>query len=136
MKTPCVFCVDLNTLELVYEDDSTAVALHEDWAVRGHAMVISKRHVENLSDLPDSEHFMEVYRDAERVLLRLTGAERAVMLKLGIMTPHLHLHIYPVRASLDRAAVMDIIEGRVRAERDEKFVAAVRAALDIRRLPE
>jgi len=128
--------VDLNTLELVYEDDSTAVGLHEDWAVRGHAMVISKRHVENLSDLPDSEHFMEVYRDAERVLLRLTGAERAVMLKLGIMTPHLHLHIYPVRASLDRAAVMDIIEGRVRAERDEKFVAVVRAALDIRRLPE
>ena len=110
--------------------------MHEDWAVRGHAMVISKRHVENLSDLPDSEHFMEVYRNAERVLLRLTGAERAVMLKLGIMTPHLHLHLYPVRASLDRAAVMDIIEGRVRAERDEKFVAAVRAALDIRRLPE
>ena len=128
--------MDLNTLELVYEDDSTAVALHEDWAVRGHAMVISRRHVENLSDLPDSEHFMEVYRDAERALLRLTGAERAVMLKLGIMTPHLHLHIYPVPASLDRAGVMDIIEGRVRAERDEKFVAAVRAALDIRRLPE
>ena len=136
MRTPCVFCAHFNTLELVYDDDSTAVALHEDWAVRGHAMVISRRHVENLSDLPDSEHFMEVYRKAEQVLLRLTGAERAVMLKLGIMTPHLHLHIYPVRASLDRAAVMDIIEGRVHAERDEKFVAAVRAALDIRRLPE
>ena len=129
-------CADSNTLDLVYEDDSAAVALHEDWAVRGHAMVIFRRHVENLSDLPDSEHFMEVYRDAERVLLRLTGAERAVMLKLGIMTPHLHLHIYPVLASLDRAAVMDIIEGRVHAERDEKFVDAVRAALDIRRLPE
>jgi diadenosine tetraphosphate (Ap4A) HIT family hydrolase len=136
MKTPCVFCKDLNTLELVYDDDSAAVALHSDWAVRGHAMVIAKRHVENLSELPESEHFMSVYRNAERALLRLTGAERAVIVKLGIVTPHLHLHIYPVSSSLDRAAVMDIIEGRTRVARDEAFVAAVRSALDISRLPE
>ena len=78
MKTPCVFCADSSTVELVYEDDSVAVALHDDWAVRGHAMVIAKQHVENLSDLNDPEHFMAVYRKAERALLRLTGAERAV----------------------------------------------------------
>jgi hypothetical protein len=64
------------------------------------------------------------------VLLQLTGAERAVILKLGIATPHLHLHIYPVSASLDRAAVMDIIDGRVHVERDAAFVRDVRAALD------
>src|SRR4029077_11844204 len=136
MKTPCVFCDEFNTLELVYEDDSTAVALHDDWAVRGHAMVIAKRHVQNLSELPEAEHFMRVYRNAERELLRLTGVERAVMLKLGIVTPHLHLHIYPVSASLNRAAVMDIIEGRTRVARDDAFVAAVRAALDITGPPE
>ena len=73
---------------------------------------------------------MTVYRKAEKVLLRLTGAERAVILKLGIVTPHLHLHIYPVSAALDRKAVMDIIDGRVRVERDEAFVARVRAGLD------
>jgi len=99
-------------------------------------MVIAKRHVENLSELPESENFMRVYRNAERVLLRLTGAERAVIVKLGIVTPHLHLHIYPVRSSLDRAAVMDIIEARTRVARDEAFVAALRAALDISRPPE
>jgi diadenosine tetraphosphate (Ap4A) HIT family hydrolase len=129
MKTPCVFCNDLNTLELVYEDDSTAVALHEDWAVRGHAMVIAKQHVENLSELPDADHFMRVYRNTERALLRLTGAERAVIVKLGIVTPHLHLHIYPVSASLDRAAVMNIIEGRTHVARDEAFVRALREAM-------
>jgi diadenosine tetraphosphate (Ap4A) HIT family hydrolase len=129
MKTPCDFCKDLNTLELVYEDDSTAVALHEDWAVRGHAMVIAKRHVENLSELPNADHFMRIYRNTERALLRLTGAERAVIVKLGIVTPHLHLHIYPVSASLDRAAVMDIIEGRVRAPRDDRFVSELRHVL-------
>jgi diadenosine tetraphosphate (Ap4A) HIT family hydrolase len=130
MNTSCVLCADLNTLELVYEDDVVAVALHDDWAVRGHAMVIARQHVENLSDLSDPEHLMAVYRKAERALLDLTGAERAVMMKLGIATPHLHLHIYPVRASLDRLAVMAIIDGKVRVERDEEFVKAVRKALD------
>ena len=97
--------------------------------MRGHAMVIAKQHVENLSELLDAEQFMKVYRRAEEVLLELTGAERAVILKLGIVTPHLHLHIYPVSASLDRRAVMDIIDGRVRVPRDEGFVHDVGRAL-------
>lgn len=63
-------------------------------------------------------------------MLEVSGADRAVMLKLGIITPHLHLHIYPVSASLDRAAVTEIIEGRVREQRDPEFVRAVRARLD------
>lgn len=126
----CPFCSNLGSLDLVYANDTAAVALHEDWAVRGHAMVIAKQHVENLSELDEPERFLRVYREAERVMLRLTGADRAVILKLGIVTPHLHLHIYPVRASLDRAAVMDIINGRVHVERDPSFVNDVRAALD------
>ena len=117
-------------LELVYENDVAAVALHDDWAVRGHAMVIAKQHVENLSELDAPEQFMRVYREAERVLLRITGADRAIILKLGIATPHLHLHIYPVGAAADRAAVMAMIDGRVHVERDPSFVADVRAALD------
>jgi len=92
-------------------------------------MVIAKQHVENLSDLLDAERFMKVYRKAEKVLLELTGAERAIILKLGIVTPHLHLHIYPVSASLDRKTVMDIIDARVRVPRDDSFVTRVRAAL-------
>ena len=125
-----MFCSNLNGLELVYEDDVAAVAIHEDWAVRGHAMVIAKQHVENLSELFDADRFMKVYRKAEKVLLQLTGADRAIILKLGIVTPHLHLHIYPVSAALDRRAVMDIIDARVRVERDDSFVAHVRMSLD------
>ncbi|HLJ75611.1 MAG TPA: HIT domain-containing protein [Thermoanaerobaculia bacterium] len=126
----CPFCTNLSSLELVYSDDVAAVALHDDWAVRGHAMVIAKQHVENLSELAAPDRFMRVYREAERALLRLTGAGRAIILKLGIATPHLHLHIYPVSAALDRAAVMDVIDGRAGVARDAAFVAAVRSALD------
>jgi len=112
------------------------VLLHEDRAVRGHAMVVWKRHVENISDLTDEEaaHLMRVYRAAERALLEETGAERAVMLKLGIQTPHLHLHIYPVSAALDRTEVKEIVDGRVRdwmsEEEEAAFIADVRERLD------
>lgn len=97
------------------------MVLHDDWAVRGHAMVVWRQHVENVSDLPveDAAHLSRVYHAAEKSLLEATGADRAIILKLGIRTPHLHLHIYPVSASLDRAAVMAIIEGRTREEREE-----------------
>ena len=97
-------------------------------------MVIWKRHVENISELSEEElaHFWRVYQMTERALLQTTNADRAIILKLGIATPHLHVHIYPVRESLGRAAVMDIIEGRVSEPRDEGFVRAVKRGLSSR----
>ena len=107
------------------------VILHEDWAVRGHAMVVWKAHVENVADLATDEHahFASVHHRAERALLDATGADRAILLKLGIATPHLHLHIYPVSASLDRAAVMEIIDGRVRDSFDQTLIDDLRERL-------
>ena len=94
-------------------------------------MVVWKSHVENFSDLNDEDasHFSQMHHAAERALLAATGAERAILMKLGIATPHLHLHIYPVSASLDRAAVFAIIDGKTRVARDEIFVETVRRSL-------
>ena len=102
--------------------------------MRGHAMVIWKRHVENISELDEKElgHFWRVCSNAERALLEITKADRAIMLKLGIVMPHLHVHIYPASSALDRAAVMDIIEGRVREPRDEAFVRTLERAVSSR----
>ena len=99
--------------------------------MRGHAMVVWKTHVENVSDLSleDAAHLSQVHHAAEKALLAATGTDRAVLLKLGIATPHLHLHIYPVSAALDRAAVMAIIDARTRVTRDEAFVEHVRSLL-------
>lgn len=94
-------------------------------------MIVWRAHVENFSDLSEEDalHFARVHRAAEKALLEVTGAERAVLLKLGIMTPHLHLHIYPVSALLDRAQVMAIIDGKTREAREPDFAARVAAAL-------
>ena len=131
----CVFCTDVTRSgDVVFEDQRTWVVLHDDWSVRGHAMVVWKLHVENFSDLTpeDAAHFARVHRKAERALLEVTKAGRAILMKLGIATPHLHLHIYPVSATLDRDAVMRVINGETRDNRDEEFVAAVRKHLTSR----
>lgn len=129
--TLCVFCADLNSLDIVFDDARAAVVLHDDRAVRGHAMVVWKRHVENVADLDPAEaaHWMRIHQAAERALLDVTGCERAVLMKLGIATPHLHLHIYPVSSTATRADVMDAIEGRRREPRDSAFVTALRDRL-------
>jgi diadenosine tetraphosphate (Ap4A) HIT family hydrolase len=133
MNPSCTFCAD-STARAVWYDERCAVLLHEDSAVRGHAMVVWRAHVENVSDLSeqDAAHFARVHRAAEKALLEVTGAERAVLLKLGILTPHLHLHIYPVSAALDRAAVMAIIDAKTREEREPDFAERVAARLVIR----
>jgi diadenosine tetraphosphate (Ap4A) HIT family hydrolase len=128
----CAFCSDVaRSGDVVFEDQRTWVVLHEDWSVRGHALVVWKLHVENFSDLTpeDAAHFARVLRRAEGVLLELTKRDRAILMKLGIATPHLHVHIYPIGESLDRAAVMRIINSETREERDETFVNAAHRAL-------
>ena len=129
----CVFCDDVRRAgDVLAEDERLWVVLHDDWAVRGHAMLVWKQHVENVADLAvdDVAHLALTHHRVERALLAATGADRAVIVKLGIATPHLHVHIYPVAATLDRAAVMAIIDARVREPRDEAFVAELRARLD------
>jgi diadenosine tetraphosphate (Ap4A) HIT family hydrolase len=128
----CVFCTDPREAgEIIFEDDRVWVILHADWAVAGHAMVVWRKHVENVADLTIDEyvHFAAVHHRAERALLEATRTDRAILLKLGIATPHLHLHIYPVSAALDREAVFEIIEGRVRAGVDEALVAELKERL-------
>jgi diadenosine tetraphosphate (Ap4A) HIT family hydrolase len=117
--------------DVVFEDEWARVILHEDWSPRGHAMVASRRHVENASDLDEEEfaHLARVWHRAERVLLDATRAERAIILKLGIMTPHLHLHIYPISSATTREEVFAAIDGKARTPREEGFVKRVRHEL-------
>lgn len=115
----CLFCRHLESAahrseDLLFEDDRVFAFLHEDWSVLGHAVVVWKGHVENLSDLSPTEldQFMDAYRPIEQALLRGAEAERAVVFKLGLMVPHLHLHIYPFSSAADRLQVMAAIDGR------------------------
>lgn len=129
----CTFCSNpLSVGKAVFEDDRCWVLLHHDWSPRGHAMVVAKRHIENASDLDEKEwlHLARVWHCAERVLLEATGAERAIIFKLGILTPHLHVHIYPMSAQATRDDVFEAFDGKKREAKDEEFVARVTAELE------
>ena len=128
MHPSCSLCSD-HTADTVYVDAAARVVFHEDWAVRGHVMVVAREHVENVSALGDPLAFFNVYLRTEQALLDATGCERAIVMKLGIMTPHLHLHIYPVSASATRSEVMAAIDGKVRVPRDQELIESVRYAL-------
>jgi diadenosine tetraphosphate (Ap4A) HIT family hydrolase len=128
----CVFCTDLSAAgELIHEDEQSWVLLHPDWSPRGHAMVVAKRHAENASSLDEDEwlHLARVYRNAERVLLEATGKERAIMMKLGIQTPHLHLHIYPMAATAGREEVFAAIDGQATEPVDGELVRGLRIGM-------
>jgi histidine triad (HIT) family protein len=133
---PCLLCDEPERSgTIVFDDDRVLVLLHDDWAVAGHAMVVARQHIENASELDpvDAVYFWEVYARAERAVLAAANAQRAVMLKLGIQVPHLHVHIYPFPATADRATVFAAFEGKSRAELSEiqkkEFAAAVARAL-------
>src|SRR3954465_10144328 len=94
MTHSCLFCSNANNFgsigDLIYDDARCAVVLHDDWSVLGHAILIWKSDVGNFSDLSDEDarHFSRMHHALEKTLLAATGAERAILMKLGIATPH------------------------------------------------
>jgi diadenosine tetraphosphate (Ap4A) HIT family hydrolase len=130
MNGSCSLCAPNLSLagETVTDFGDWILLLHPDSAVRGHAMLVVARHVENFSDLTDSEaaQFARVHRVAEQALLDVTRSDRAILLKLGIQTPHFHVHIYPVSNRMSRDEVMRVIDARVSETREPGFAKTLR----------
>ncbi len=91
-------------------------------------MLVLSRHVENFADLTDSEaqQLARVQKVVERALLDVTRTDRAILLKLGIQTPHFHLHIYPVSRTMTRSDVMRAIDAEVSEPREPDFAKRVK----------
>lgn len=98
-------------------------------------MLVWRGHVENISDLSEDEalHFIRSYCRLELALLQSLKCDRAVILKLGLLVPHLHVHIYPISRSESRADVMEMIEAHRRYDpapgQEEALLRQLRLAL-------
>jgi diadenosine tetraphosphate (Ap4A) HIT family hydrolase len=104
----CVFCTDVTRAGEVLSEDAHA------WVVRhpqGQTMIVAKRHVQNVGDLEEEEwlHLARVWHRVERTL----NAERVMVMKLGLQTPHLHVHLFPFPADATREDVFAAFEGRL-----------------------
>jgi diadenosine tetraphosphate (Ap4A) HIT family hydrolase len=128
----CPLCsIDTDAPLVYYSDGDVTVALSDEWAVRGHSVVASRRHVESWSELDEAgaARFFAVLRRVERALLGTLPAERVVAVKLGLAVPHLHVHLYPISRQTTREEVFAILERRVRCELPPEERAALVAAL-------
>lgn len=113
----CPLCAASFPME--FHRDAVAVArLSDEFACRGHSVLVARHHVENVSDLApdDAARFFEVYRNVEAKLLDVFQADRVLAVKLGLAVPHLHVHLYPVSKEVTRTEVDAILARRVRSE--------------------
>lgn len=81
----------------VYEDDFTLAFMDIHPMTQGHVLVISKRQVDKLWELPDKDYLAlqatvkEVCKRIEAVL----NPGRVGIKVIGIDVPHAHIHVFP-----------------------------------------
>ena len=107
----------------VYEDEHTFAFLDINPRQEGHTLVVPKREVGYLFDLP-SEDYEAVWAAAHTVATALkaaTGCARVVVLVVGYEIAHAHVHLIPTRSlgdipfpPIDPAAAARLEETAVR----------------------
>ncbi len=104
-STPCVFCAIVAGKEpamVVYEDEHTVAFMDINPAVRGHVLVVPRRHARDIFDVSeeDAQHVMgtvvRVARAVEKALqpdgLNVIQANRRAALQSVF---HFHVHVVP-----------------------------------------
>ena len=101
----CLFCRIVSgevPAVVVYEDDNSLAFLDHRPLFHGHTLLVPRRHVETLGDLPAS--LVEAYFKAAQLLSRAVepalGAEGtfvAMNNRISQSVPHLHVHVVPRR---------------------------------------
>ena len=81
----------------VYEDDTCVVIMDKFPAVQGQTLVVSKREVDYILDLPDEEyaHLFAVAKNIALASDEAFNAVRSCMVVEGFEVPHVHIKIYP-----------------------------------------
>ena len=85
----------------IYEDDKTLAFLDIHPKTTGHVLVIPKKEVDHLWDLPD-EDYQAVMATSKKVAQRIRevlNPLRVGMQVEGVGVPHAHVHIFPFNSS-------------------------------------
>lgn len=108
--------------DLVAESEVAFLRLHRNQTHAGYNVVILKRHVAEVHDLPDAEHdaFWRDVRRVSRAVAELFSPVKIDTLVMGHLCPHLQCHIYPQYPGDDPHALVNIQAGRVRLTSDEQ----------------
>lgn len=101
----CIFCKIINKeipAHIVYEDNDTLAFLDVKPHVKGHTIVIPKKHGETVFDIDDN-NFQELLLDVKKVMKLLQDKLHPDGFNVGWnhnsaggqVVPHLHIHVMP-----------------------------------------
>lgn len=104
MKENCFFCIGIESKSrILNETEYTLTILSNPALVRGHCLVIPKRHVEKLIELDYTEKkflFDETIKMQESLLKKFSGCDvrqnyRPFISQNKLKMNHLHIHLIP-----------------------------------------
>ncbi len=83
---------------ILREDDDYLAFLDVRPIRAGHSLVIPKREIDDLFDLPDAllAGLLVFARPVAKAIQETTGAQRVGVAVVGIEVPHAHLHLVPI----------------------------------------
>ncbi len=99
----CLFCAIVHgslAVELVLEDEEMLAFLDTRPVFKGHTLLVPRRHVPTLPDLPDelALPFVAASRRLARAMVDGLGAQGSFVCQNNVVSqsvPHLHLHVIP-----------------------------------------
>lgn len=84
--------------QFVYEDDICIVLMDKFPSVQGQTLVISKKEVDYIFDLPDEDyaHLFKVAKKIAQASDQAFDVKRTCLVVEGFEVPHVHIKLYPV----------------------------------------
>ncbi|MCL4437694.1 HIT family protein [Patescibacteria group bacterium] len=115
----CLFCkiaAKEIPAEVIYEDNDTMAFLDVHPRTPAHALVIPKKHAENLSSLDDSQ-IKPLFSTVQKIAKLLKGVLKADGLTIGINegrasgqeVDHLHIHIMPRYTNDNGGSIQSVV---------------------------
>ncbi|HET9209934.1 MAG TPA: HIT family protein [Thermoanaerobaculia bacterium] len=100
---PCPFCAIARgeaEAEIVLEDETVVAFLDHRPLLAGHCLLVPRRHVETLPDLPPDLlapvfHEVQILARAVEWGMAADGSFVAVNTRISQSVPHLHVHVVP-----------------------------------------
>lgn len=94
----CIFCeliADTSIANVVYEDKRYLAFLDIHPLVKGHVLVIPKKHVEWVDEVENFGEYFEVAKKIGIASKKALNADWVSYLTVGVDVPHAHIHVLP-----------------------------------------
>ncbi len=96
----CIFCKIIKKKipsDIIYEDEDFLGFLDINPVVKGHSLLIPKKHYEWIQDVPDlllADSFIVSKKIIKKIIITL-GCDYVQVVVVGKDVPHFHIHLIP-----------------------------------------